>query len=417
MLKPKIVFLCHFSSNEIRMHLRLKSYSFRKKLFELRGYKMKSYIDFAIWVSDYIKEFEKYSMFEFYIVAPHIGMKETYQRFDLNKIHYIFFKSNDSMLSNPIGTYFKIGEITNYANNRKKIQRIILSISPDLVILCGAENPSYSTSVLDISDTPIYVIPQTLLNDEKRIKMGVGSPYRRKIELKVFKHAKYFCTSDENIINCVRGVNDNAVFLPTGFPTHRPIIPNTVKKEFDFVFFARKISKNKGIEDLLHSFAIVNKKHRNSTLIIIGSCLADYKTVLDNLIKELNIQNNVHFLGYYEQISDTYRCVTRARVVVLPSITAALNSTVREAMIMGLPTICYETSETASINSGQRCLITVPMNDVNALAEQMQRSLEHPEEFLDVAKNGKEYADGHFSNEAIVDAMLSYCHQIINKQV
>ena len=412
-----IVFLCHFSNSLIRNKLILKDYHITNGILRLLNKKAVRYIDFAIWVSDYISEFEKHTDYSFYIVSPHKGMVKEYQQFDINGINYIFFKCDRDYLSNLYRSRYRVEEKNDYARNRGVIHSIIKTISPKLIILCGAENPSYSSSVLDIKDIPIYVIPQTLLNDKKRIDMGVGSPYRRKIELEIFRHANYYCTSDEKTVNRIREENEKAAFLPAGFPTHRPVVTIPEVKDYDFVFFARKISKNKGIEDLLHAFARVKSTHNESSLNIIGSCISEYKTVLCQLVTELGINNNVYFSGYFDQITETYECVVKARVVVVPGITAELNSTVREAMFLGLPTICYETPATNEINKKKVCLLTASMNDVEKLAQQMQYAIEHPLKAREIAQNGKDYAESYFSNKTIVNRLLNNCQQIINKQV
>ena len=404
-MKRKIVFLCHFSNSLVRDQLDLKDTPQSK------------YDDFAIWVSDYIQEFEKHNDYEFWIVAPHRNMRVEKQTFERNGIHYCFFKCDNGRIYSYINAKFRIYEKTDYRANRKRIKNIIDGIQPHLVILCGAENPYYSLGVLDIKDIPVYVILQTLLNDPKRIEMGVGTPYRRKSELRVFCHARYFGTSGNNEMDVIRSANNEAVFLPTGFPSHRPIVHISENKDFDFVFFARAVKKNKGVEDLLKALSVVKYTYPDVSLNIIGGINDDYKEALQEIMHNLNISRNVHFSGYYLQIQETYENVVKARAAVVPGITAALNSTVRESMLMGLPTICYESSASENINKDKKCLITAKMEDVEDLARQMILVLDHPEQAGAIALSGKEYAERVFSNEAIVNRLLDNCRKIIEKKV
>lgn len=405
-MKRRVVFLCHFSNSLVRDQLDLKNMPHGKK-----------YDDFAIWVSDYIQEFEKHNEFEFWIVAPHRNMRAKKQTFERNGIHYCFFKCDNGRIYSYLNAKFRLYEKTDYRINRKRIKTIIDSIQPNIIVLCGAENPYYSLGVLDIKEIPVYVILQTLLNDPKRIEMGVGTPYRRKSELKVFSHARYFCTYGKNEMDVIRNVNKKAVFLPTRFPSHRPIVNIPENKDYDFVFFARSVRKNKGIEDLLGALSIVKNTHKNVRLNIIGRLEDDYKESLEKVIQKMNISQNINFSGYYLQIKDTFENVAKASIVVIPGITAGLNSTVRESMLIGLPTICYESSASEEINKDKRCLITAKMEDVEDLARQMIFVLDHPEQAEDVALNGKEYAERVFSNEAIVNELLDNCQKIIEKKV
>lgn len=415
--KHKIVFLCHFSNPQVRERLALKKYTLRNCFYKLRGVSLKEYYDFAVWVSDYILEFEKHKEYEFHIIAPHRGMIKQKQSFVLNNVHYHFYKCDGNYVQDYINGKLHIEEKNNYKNNRNKIKSIIETIRPNLVLLCGAENPYYSTGVLDVNEIPVYTILQTLLNDPKRIEMGVGTSYRRRMELDIFRHSQYFCTTGERAIEKIRETNEDAVILPAMFPTHRPTVVIPEKKDYDFVFFAKIVKNNKGIEDALQALAIVKKTHCDVSLNVIGKCVVDYRTILDSLIMQLDLQDNVHFSGFYDSIEDTYSNVVKSKAAVLPGITAGLNSTVRESMFMGLPTVCYETTATTNINKDKACLLTAPMGNVAELAKQMLITIEDKGSSLKIAANGKEYAERVFGNEAIVNELLDNCSKIIEKQV
>lgn len=410
----KIVFLCHFSTNTIRGHLNLKSYTYRNIIRKWRGATPICYSDFALWVSDYITEFEKYDDIDVHIIAPHKGMKKDVQSFDIDNIHYHIVKCDGPIWQDVVNKRFNQQKKNKYATIRKRIRNITNSVNPDIVLLCGAENPYYSLAVLDVKDKPIYVILQTLLNDPKRIEMGVGTEYRRNVELEVFKHSGYFSTSDTKAIKTIKSVNSKAICLPSGFPTHRPYVPLDVEKESDFVFFSRIITKNKGIEDVLAALTIVKKEVPAVNLNIIGGCKPDYLPFLQNEVLRMGIQDNVHFLGFFQSIEETYAHVATGRAVVVPGITASLNSTVRESMLIGLPTICYETPGTKNINKEKRCLLTAPLNDIQGLAELMLFALNNEEKAHQIGINGKAYAEVVFSNAAIVRTLLENCKLIIN---
>lgn len=415
MEKQKIVFLCHVSNPEVRAHLDLHTYPLRRFVYKMKGGKT-LYEDFAIWVTDYIEEFEKHPEYEFHIVAPHWGMKRNRQDYDQNGIHYHFFKCNKGVVYTFFDKSFHLEEQNNFANNRKKIATIMAGISPDLVLMCGAENPYYALGVLDIKDKPVYVILQTLLNDPKRIEAGLATPYKRKMELEIFRHARYFCTSGEKDINKIKEVNPNAVILPVRFPSHRPVVEIPEKKEYDFVFFAMHIAVNKGIEDVLKALSLVKKNKKDVSLNIIGKCPQEYKHFLDNLVIDLGLETCVHFSGFYQQIQETFENVVKARAALVPGITT-VNSTVRESMYMGMPTIVYDLPGIQAINKEQHCVFAAEVENVESLAKQMLFVLENPEQAQQVAANGKAYAERVYSNAAIVDKLLDYCRQIVEKEV
>ena len=399
----------------VRSKLNLKGQFLLKLILRIRDIPCRIYDDNAIWVSDYIEEFEKHKECEFHIVSPHFGMRKKYQNFNNNGVYYHFWGYKDGIIHSIVNRITNIDRKSNYCINRKRIQNIVNAINPDLVCLCGAENPYYSSGVLDINDKPIYVILQTLLNDPKRIEMGVGDSYRREQELKIFKHANYFSTSYLKAIDFIKSNNPNAVVLPSGFPSHQPKVVVPQKKDYDFVFFARTVTVFKGIEDVLHALSLLKEK-RSCSLNIIGSVDESYKKHLSDLCNELKISDSVFFSGFYPNIQETYNNVVKAKVVVVPGITAALNSTVRESMFMGMPVICYETEATKIINKDQKCLFTAKMSDVSSLSEQMLMATEDIKKTQEVAMNGKNYAESMFGNETVVNKLIDNCFKIVDSQ-
>ena len=408
----RIVFLCHFSNAFVREKLPLKSLCSRNKVLKAFRHPSFQYHDFAIWVTDYIEEFKKHKDIEFHIVSPHKGLIENIYEFNNEGVFYHFYKCDGSLFYDTFNAKFKIEEHNNYKENRGRISQVIESISPDMIILCGAENPYYSLGVIDVKSKPIYVILQTFLNDSLRIRYNVSSEYRRKVEQLIFSHAKYFSTTSETAIKYIQSINEKAVILPSGFPTHLPRIVEC-KKDYDFMFFARSIAKNKGIEDYIDAIAIVAKRMVEVRCGVIGKCSVDYKAQLDDKIKTYGIEKNIEFLGFYDSVDDAYQNVARGRVLVLPSITAALNSTVREGMLMGFPIICYAHPAFERINSEEQCVITAVKSDINDLAGKMLDAINAPDMISSIGNNALRYAEQNFSNKTIVNRLLDNVSKII----
>ena len=409
----KIMFLCNFSNPLVRERVRLERGRIRSLFYRFKPQQLHYETDYAVWVSDYIEQFEKHPEYEFHIISPMQGLRGESQHFEERGIYYHFYNCSFGLFHSFANVLLNLEERRDYPTIRRRISRIRERISPDLVLLCGAENPYYSIGVIDVKDRPVYVILQTLLNTTKRIEMNVGTPYKRRIELEIFRHAGFFCTSNSEWQRIIREQNEKAIMLPAGFPTHRPEIVVPQEKEYDYVFFAKTVAKYKGVEDLLKAMKIVKEHYPSAKLNIIGGVEADYQKVLAQMIENLGIVDNVHFAGQYQEVREVFENVAKSKSAVLPGVTGTLNSTIRESMLIGLPTICYALPATEYINAQGLCLLTVPMGDVEALARQMRFILEQPEQARKVADRGKEYAERQFSNEARVNKLLENCQRII----
>lgn len=411
--KDKIVFLCHFSNPDIRERLALKNYRFVNKVLQSLHVQCYNLGDFAVWVSDYIEQFRKYRQYEFHIVAPHIGMKKRREDFQIDGIHYHFYKCNRNVVFDVLNRQFHFDEKSDYQLNRKRIKEIITDIAPKVVCLCGAENPYYSLGVLDLNNTTVFLILQTVLANPKLLAVrGDRIKYRLSKEAEIIRRANYIGYGGQLYYELAHNINPNAVFLHNSFPSHIP--PQVeVDKSFDYGFFASWVSKNKGIEDVIDALSIVVKDYPSSKLEIIGRVKADYLEELQKKINILGLDSNVVFYSYFPNQNDMFKQLQSAKCIVIPGITASLNSTVRESMWLCLPTIVYETDSTILINSEKQNLIVARMEDVEDLSDKMKLLHQNPELIKAVAKNGHSYAQVHFDNKEIVDELVNNFSYII----
>ena len=408
----KIVFIGPLSNVEIREKLDLKSYFLRNKIFSFFGRKERHYYDVAPWVFNYIKYFEKDQENEYFIISLHRGLKKRQQSFFLNGVNYCILRGDYPLYLSILNRIFRIAEKKNYARERKYIKRNIDYIQPDLVVVCGAENPHYSLSSLDINDCPVMVILQTLLNSPKRIEMNVGSSYRRIIEKKILSSLRYYGSSSNTNKQFIQSINPSAIVCKVEFPATNPPIILCVK-EYDFVMNARTLTKFKGVEDTVKAFIKVVKLYPKATLRLIGAIEKETRLVLHNIIQENGIESNVTFSGRYERVEDMYIEVQKARYMVLPGITSAFNTTIREGMLMKMPVIMYETSVSRSINNTIECLLCAKMQDVQDLASRMIYAIEHPESMRRLADNAYQYAKSHFDSIPVTKNMVECFKAII----
>ena len=411
--KSKVAFVCHFSNEKIRQHLRLKSWRMRNILFRLLKHPEFHPVDFDVWVSDFIEQFERHSEFEYHIVATHRGMRQCRQDFVINGIHYYFVKSDSNLFYETLDAKLKLSEKQDYKKNRRRLKKVLDEVNPDLVVLCGAENPEYSSVALDVEGKPVYVLLQTVLNNPqmgKYTNLNVG--YKADLEKRIFQKIHYVGTSGPRYFSLYKAINPEAVCLTSRFPSHQPPIFEDIEKEYDFVFYGR-LSKNKGIEDVIKAMAIVVRQHPDATLCIIGSADGQYGMYLKQLAADGRCADNVIFTPRLDRLEDLFATIQRGRCVVVPGITA-FNSTVRESMLMGLPVVVYELPKVKAINAKGENLLAARMEDVDDLASKMIFVLENPEQALLIAENGKRYAGQAFNNNPIGDKLIANFQAIIS---
>lgn len=409
----QVILFCNYTSNKTRSHLQLSDMKFDNLIRRTLGIPALKYIDAAPWIEAFIRFFQGDENYHLHVVAIQMGMKKEFESFDEDGVSYHYVKSGLSFWAKVSDKLFDTQRKSNFSIYRKRFVKALNGIKPDLMLICGAENPDYASLFLNTDCPHKLVIMQTLMNDEKRIQMGVSNAYRREIEDRVLSHCRHFAVPDASWIQYVKNVNSSAECYPFTFPTIKPVVSGKVDKIYDFVFFAGILGRNKGTNDLVSAMAILCKKFPNATLNIIGGANEEYMKRLHQQVEDNGLESNIIFTPPFAKREDVFYEVCKSKVAVLPGITASLNSTVREAMLMGIPTLVYETLDTKKINSEELCLFTARMEDVSDLARQLDFALTHPSELADVAKRAQLYAELNFSQNAFNNDFF----EIINKVI
>ncbi len=150
----------------------------------------------------------------------------------------------------------------------------------------------------------------------------------------------------------------------------RSIPPPDIRDCFE-VIFAGQVTLRKGIPYLLEAFARV--RHPNKRLRIMGG----RQSQLTEFFAKFP-QDSVEFLGSLPQ-PELAAIMGSSHVLVLPSIEDGFGFVMNQAMACGCPVI-------ASTNTGGEDLFTdgeqgftVPIRDVAALADRMQRLIDEPD--------------------------------------
>lgn len=409
----KNVFLfCNYTSSASRSHLHLSNLKMDNALRSLLHVPKLKYIDAAPWIQAFIKFFQTQDDYVLHILAIQMGMKKTTEHFETDGVHYHYVKSGLGLFPKVFDVFFGTQKKKGYPIYQHRFEVALKDIKPDVVMICGVENPDYAIAFLRNKCPNKLVILQTLMNDPKRIAMGVSTDYRRKIEDKVIKHANHFAVPDSQWIDYIKSVNTNAICHTFTFPTIEPDVDKETNKQYDFVFFAGKLGRNKGTNDVVSALAIVAKKYPNVTLNIIGSADDAYMADLHQQIKDEGIERNIIMTPSFPVREDVFKQVAKSGCAVLPGITASLNSTVREAMLMGMPTISYETPDTKKINQELQCIITAKMENIVDLAAKMEYAIINPKAMNEVAENGELYAKKHFSQTAFNDSFSNILSKV-----
>ncbi len=166
------------------------------------------------------------------------------------------------------------------------------------------------------------------------------------------------------------------------------------KESVPTILSLSQLSKDKGIEDALKTFSILKKTGKNFNYWIVGKAnTKEYREHLKRLAEELAISGKIVFFGFVSE-EEKWKLLSRAWVLIHPSIREGWGLNVIEANSVGTPAVGYNvTGLKDSIQNMKTGLITSKNTPVN-LAEKIKILLTNKELYGKLSRNAIEWSGG-----------------------
>lgn len=180
------------------------------------------------------------------------------------------------------------------------------------------------------------------------------------------------------------------VVLPMGLT-----IPLTVRKrkkeKRPTLVYVGRLSKSKGIEDAIAAVGYAIKTIPTLQLWIIGRGEEEYTRYLQNLARELTPDGCVHFLGFLPE-EEKFSRLSRAHLLLAPSMMEGWGLTVPEAGIMGTPAVAYNTQGLRDVVHNGVTGLLCKENTPEDLARSVLQLLRNPKTYSTYQKKAELYA-------------------------
>ncbi|MCU0662942.1 MAG: glycosyltransferase [Myxococcota bacterium] len=162
------------------------------------------------------------------------------------------------------------------------------------------------------------------------------------------------------------------------------------------VLYVGRVSREKGIDDLLAAFELTRKEHPLVELVVVGD-----GPYLEELQKS-HACARIHFLGY-RRGDELMRIYASADLFAFPSATDTFGNVIIEAQASGLPVVVVDKGGPAEqVSHGEDGLI-VPKGDIQAMGEAIGTLLENEPLRRHMGKSARIKAEGR-SIEAAAEA-------------
>jgi glycosyltransferase involved in cell wall biosynthesis len=400
--KIKVVWICHFTNKEIQSILPL--------------WKKKN--EFAPWIPNILKGFEKRDDVEIHVVSPHDYLKKD-SSFNLRNIHYHFIPFGMPLWHRHWPRKLRFDIFTNFWSFRTKVEKLIDDIKPDIINLMGAENSYYSSSVLNLKNKyPVLVLIQGFISQFKdEPKMNSELKNRISIEENILTQFKYFCGEMDSSIY-ISSYNPLHEFFRLFFPVNEDLVSEIKNngKTYDCIYFGR-LENSKGAGDFIRVIGEIKISKQDVKACLIGDGNIDqyYK-----LAEELNCKDNIEFVGFVESQKELFNFVKSSKVFLAPPYKDRLSSTIREAMMLKVPIVAYATGGIPYINEFSENIYLVKTGDYKEMAAKALLLLDNVELADKLAAKAYNYCLQEFSldvnTERFIDTYNSILKKISNTQ-
>lgn len=156
----------------------------------------------------------------------------------------------------------------------------------------------------------------------------------------LYKNTHFLTISDSTKKDLLKeGIkNSNITVLPMGFNS---VKVRGVKEKNPTILFVGRLNPTKGVEDAIKAFIVASKKIKNLKLWIIGRGETNFVMKLKNLTEKNNVVKNVKFFGFVSE-KEKFTAMSKAHVLVVPSLKEGFGLIVPEAGSVGTPAIVYD---------------------------------------------------------------------------
>ena len=195
--------------------------------------------------------------------------------------------------------------------------------------------------------------------------------------------------------------------------------PGEVRKEFHLADDQKLIGevgylcKNKGQHVLIKAACSIIREFPDAVFMFVGEDLQEtgkYRRKLQNMTRELGIENNVIFTGYRSDIPDLMNAFD---MFVLPSFAEGLPVTILEAMAARKPVIATPAGGNTEIVVHGKTGMVVPYGDHHQLSEAILRLLQNPEKDRLMGQKGYERVQAYFSLGQMVERTFQIYDEVM----
>lgn len=254
----------------------------------------------------------------------------------------------------------------------------------------------------------------TSIFKEAGLIAGLYVYFSEKLVDYVYKKTDFAVVSDSTLNEFIeRGFKKDQFTIVTNGITLSQFPLKVAEENFEpnITYFGR-LKKYKSVDHILKAFAILLKEYPKLKLNIAGS--GDFRPKLEELAKELKIENNIKFWGYITE-EEKIGLLSKTYCVLNPSIKEGWGITNIEANACGTLVISADSPGLRDSVSVGKSGLLYDYGNIKMMAEKINSVIKNDELRSRLSNGAVEWAR-QFSWDDSANKMLELCEKIIEKK-
>ena len=171
------------------------------------------------------------------------------------------------------------------------------------------------------------------------------------------------------------------------------------------------VRRVKGHDIFIRAAALLAPRFPGVRFSIAGEILEQqYFAELQELVRQLNIGERLHFLGGVKEIQEH---LSRSDIFVLPSRSEGFSNAIVEAMAASLPVVATQVGGNGEAVEHGTTGFIVPPENPEAMSDAIERLLAHPTQMKAMGNAGRNRALEKFTTEAMMARIIATYKQVL----
>ena len=401
----RVVWFCHFSLQFLKDKIEL----------DLSNYQDHA----ATWIYYLAEALGKHTDITLHIISLSSYINEDLVITDKNLAYHILSDVPPRSKSKVLNKILTVVRTYKRYLLKKQTRSIIKKINPDLITIHGTEH-AFGKWIKDGRRIPVVIWMQGVMNFAYRNQHNKASKTLKKQELEIFRNHKYYVSKKGNMETFIRQYNNKAIF----FNIFYPVAPRCFKigldrpsQVYDFIF-AGTLIKRKGIEDFLSALSNIKANKIPFTAVIVGGTSDEqYYSYVQNMSKELNLDENLTFTGTLPKHDQVLEYISKSGILVLPTYADTAPVVVAESQACKTGVIAYDVDGVPGMIEHDKTGMLVELFNVKMLAETMIALLGDKKKLDTIVETARSHAEQMYHPDLVANKTKELYNYLFNKKI